>query len=341
MKRINSLNELRGLSAVLVVLSHIPCTNALLGGNPGGFAVSLFYLLSGFLTVMSSERSTEFFLRKRILKLLPLYWIMTFIAFAAALVRPDFFHTATPTLLNLIRSLFFIPYQNPNGMVRPLLDVGWYLNVEVLYYLLFWISMKISFRYRTTICSCIQLLAFALGQILFVDHPFYVLYMSGLLMTSMGMLIYEIYRHISARANTNPDSKTAVCNIIAYGSMICGALLFCYLREFSPVVAQIVPLGVFLLFLAGDRYMYATRAIQFTGMISLSLYLSHEFVVKGVSRILFSLDELTPASALVSVVCLAVTVAVAYVVWFVIENKLTSRLISAVLKKQTNGGYTK
>ncbi len=79
----------------------------------------------------------------------------------------------------------------------------------------------------------------------------------------------------------------------------------------------------------------------FTGMISLSLYLSHEFVVKGVSRILFSLDELTPASALVSVVCLAVTVAVAYVVWFVIENKLTSRLISAVLKKQTNGGYTK
>ena len=43
MKKIESFNELRAISAAIVVFSHIGCTNKLLGGNPGGFSVCIFF----------------------------------------------------------------------------------------------------------------------------------------------------------------------------------------------------------------------------------------------------------------------------------------------------------
>lgn len=123
-QQITSLNELRGLAAVMVVCTHMPCTSWLLGGNPGGYAVTLFYLLSGFLTVMSSERSVKHFFSKRIIKLLPLYYSMTIVTYVLATLKPEWFHTIQANIPNLIKSLLFIPYTKPNGSVSTVLDVG-------------------------------------------------------------------------------------------------------------------------------------------------------------------------------------------------------------------------
>lgn len=48
-EKITSLNDLRALSAMLVVMSHINCTSEFLGTQRGTYAVSIFYMLSSFL----------------------------------------------------------------------------------------------------------------------------------------------------------------------------------------------------------------------------------------------------------------------------------------------------
>ena len=55
---IRKLNALRGLAAIIVFITHFSdITNWLdgaLGGGSGAYGVMLFFLLSGFLTVLST-----------------------------------------------------------------------------------------------------------------------------------------------------------------------------------------------------------------------------------------------------------------------------------------------
>lgn len=62
--------------------------------------------------------------------------------------------------------MFFIPYSSPEGDVLPVLDVGWTLNLEMYFYVLFAIAIAISRRWSPLIVSVAivaiaQLLPFA------------------------------------------------------------------------------------------------------------------------------------------------------------------------------------
>ena len=63
-------------------------------------------------------------------------------------------------------------------------------------------------------------------------------------------------------------------------------------------------------------------------MISMSLYLTHEIVVKGVSRLIYNLDNLNIASFLVGIMCFCVAIAVATPVYILFEKKMSGFLIS-------------
>ena len=61
----------------------------------------------------------------------------------------------------IIQSLLFIPFYNENfGSFSPILNIGWTLNYEMFFYLIFYISMLISVRYRALICSMTIVLFF-------------------------------------------------------------------------------------------------------------------------------------------------------------------------------------
>ena len=198
-KKINyfrNLQELRGMSACLIVISHIPLVGITIGTSLGGYGVTMFFLLSGFLLIHSTEKSTSFFLEKRIIRIIPMYYLITLVTYVMASIQPEWFNTTVATPQNLIKSLLFIPYMNPNGNVRPILDVAWALFPEVWFYIVFYISLKISYKHRALITGGCFMTLFGIGMA--VENPILNQFKEAFLTLSIGMFLYYIWKWVPA-----------------------------------------------------------------------------------------------------------------------------------------------
>ncbi|MBA3897949.1 MAG: acyltransferase, partial [Sphingomonadaceae bacterium] len=121
-----------------VVLFHAPLIHV------GSFGVDIFFVLSGFIIAHVTARDPRGFAAKRLIRVLPLYWLATLAVFAAARAAPALFAATDPSWLNLARSLLFIPYARPDGVVQPLLFLGWTLNYELLFYAIFALALAVG-----------------------------------------------------------------------------------------------------------------------------------------------------------------------------------------------------
>ena len=105
--------------------------------------VDLFFVISGFVMFTSSRRLAgqaggwRVFMRRRLERIVPLYWLLTLAKLAITLAAPHLTPATRPTAWNLAASFLFIPARDAAGLVRPVLPVGWTLNYEMLFYLVF------------------------------------------------------------------------------------------------------------------------------------------------------------------------------------------------------------
>lgn len=74
----------------------------------------------------------KIFICSRVVRLVPVYWLYTFVFYIAMLCFAKGY-VFIPS--ELLLSLLFIPYENQFGAVQPILSVGWSLNYEVLFYI--------------------------------------------------------------------------------------------------------------------------------------------------------------------------------------------------------------
>jgi len=81
----NSIQVLRAIAALLVVLEHVRFLNC------GAFGVDIFFCISGFMIMFSTHKSTRHFIKKRFIRILPLYYIMTFGTFLLLILFPSMF----------------------------------------------------------------------------------------------------------------------------------------------------------------------------------------------------------------------------------------------------------
>jgi peptidoglycan/LPS O-acetylase OafA/YrhL len=138
--RLTSLDSLRGLSAVYVLLFHYTCAfDELFRHTPklphcfpyGNYAVYLFMIISGFVIFMTLEktRSWKDFAIARFGRLYPAYWAALAATFTITHVLglPHLTRDTGDALVNLtmVQSLFGIHHVD---------DVYWSLTVEVLFY---------------------------------------------------------------------------------------------------------------------------------------------------------------------------------------------------------------
>ncbi|MER8460933.1 acyltransferase, partial [Mesorhizobium sp. M0027] len=141
-----SVQILRGLAALMVVIYHLPAALGMLDlGIPIlNSGVDLFFVISGFVMVLSTEnrrRDHRAFLMQRFTRVVPFYWVMTFVMVAALWL----FAGRAVSLEQLTNSLLFIPYLDTvTGYVQPVLGVGWTLNLEILFYILFAATMGLG-----------------------------------------------------------------------------------------------------------------------------------------------------------------------------------------------------
>lgn len=133
------IQALRGIAACMVVAYH--ATQAFGVGTiweSGAAGVDLFFVISGFVMAISClgkrDLSASAFLKGRIIRIVPLYWILTaLIALKVLLVHPTVEHSEI-TLPYLASSLLFIPFRNSLGVTQPIVSAGWTLCFEMFFY---------------------------------------------------------------------------------------------------------------------------------------------------------------------------------------------------------------
>ena len=324
--RFDSIQALRGISAIFIVLEHVRFLNC------GAFGVDIFFCISGFMTMHSTQRDASHFLGKRLIRVLPFYYLMTLVTFLALLLIPESFAQTKANPAFLVKSLLFIPFDIGGGTLQPLMRVGWTVNCEIFFYLIFWISMKLNYRYRDFICGCILLLFIGLAQMLPTDFAPLTFYGDPVMADFLlGILCYHIAKGIFKRYTTNklPGFYSIFClwlTVVCFIGLIATKHSIDIMGFRRPLLWGI-PAAIIVLsaFTAGLSLKMPHSLVQL-GDISFSLYLVHYYPVVLLDRIIFDFGSCTPFSILGVVLALIISVILALVGGTLIEKRLTTWL---------------
>jgi exopolysaccharide production protein ExoZ len=294
---LSTIQTLRGLAAFLVVLVHLPVFVRMAGGpaDPfffGNAGVDLFFVVSGLIMVYTTdrrERRPADFLLHRVARIIPLYWVVTIAVFAIAIAAPSLLETTHADLIQLIKSLLFIPFRRVDGTIAPVVFVGWTLNYEMFFYLIFTISLL--FRARRAGMSF--LFATLLGLVLFGEYgsprslALQFFSRSILLEFAFGVALGLVWPYIPGRTYLRWPAFLLGCLSL---------ILLIWLSRTWPNADRILIFGVPALFMVFSGLLLEKAGaprIPLLGLLgdsSYSIYLTHFFLTQASVKIAETLN---------------------------------------------------
>lgn len=135
-----SVQFLRGVAALIVVLAHIAfkgeqySVDILSWFHVGSVGVDLFFIISGFIMCYTTDNKEIYFhkfIRNRLERIVPLYWVLTFVALIIFIVKPSLINSSGGTT-SIIDSFLLLPNGN-----KFLIQNGWTLSYEFYFYFIF------------------------------------------------------------------------------------------------------------------------------------------------------------------------------------------------------------
>lgn len=334
-----SIQVIRGLSALMVAFAHCYLViHALAQRDPpglphflgGGFGVDLFFVISGFVMVYSTESlfgrtgAPWRFFARRIARIVPLYVAVTI----AAVIL-----TTPSSLLHIASSLAFWPWP-PTGI--PILGVGWTLNVEMMFYAAFAVALFSGSRTITIVATSIfLLLTIALPQ----SHPNGSVVGNPIVLELIyGMGIAVLY-HAGVKIPAWAGAAIIACAVTAYLTFTPGIVLwsinlptdyrFPAPREVTwgfPAAAIISACTLAKFRRHGSRSRIVAT-LQFLGDISYAVYLVHNLVFALIASLIRLLGvDVTAFSIPVAVTMMVATVATSAVIHIGFERPTTKWL---------------
>ncbi|AZT85279.1 acyltransferase [Marinobacter sp. NP-4(2019)] len=282
-QRLAALDALRGIAALGVVLFHyLPYYDQLYGHtftppailDFGRYGVHLFFILSGFVILMTLERTRTpgWFGLARAFRLMPALWAGVAITFLMvhALGPEDRAVSFGSALLNVTLLHEYLEFPHVDGAYWSLvIEATFYCWIALLFYGLrewgriraaLWLWVAISYAGVIWWKAIPDTLDFLIKDLLFVKYaPLFV----------SGMLIYRWYQHGRPMAIDGLLLAVAIGHaLIAYKSPFNVFVLGCY--------------GVFVLAVAGYLNVLTNRAMLWLGSLSYALYLVHQNIGYGV-----------------------------------------------------------
>ncbi|MBB4039313.1 peptidoglycan/LPS O-acetylase OafA/YrhL [Microvirga flocculans] len=144
---------------------------------PWAAGVDVFFVISGFIIVYSSQKlfdtpgAGRVFIVRRVGRVVPLYWTATTLYLAVALVLPSAINSEILDPGFVLASYLFLPVERPDGLVQPLYSLGWTLNYEMYFYLLF--ALAVAWPMRRSVLGLIGVMAaaVAIGRAVALPEP--------------------------------------------------------------------------------------------------------------------------------------------------------------------------
>lgn len=351
MLKLANIQVLRAIAAFAVVFYHTGlesstvcaetgrvCTFGFWGG---GFGVALFFMISGFIMVTISWNSfgqdgaSIGFLKRRITRIVPLYWLVTTAAVVGALLLPNLLKVPVTELSYVVSSYLFWQAARVNGLVRPVANLGWTLNLEMMFYLVFAMALLFRRAWGIALAVCVFAALTGLRQagVFAPDGPLPSLPLQFWgdpisLNFSFGMIVAMIYR-----AGVRLPLVASV--LLAAGSVASMTYIYFNVEQVilplaeDELVCRIVrAVPAAFLFVAGALGPQVTgknllsRAALLVGDASYSLYLIHPFVLRPFGKIWTKVVGAALPVWMFGAACLVLALASGLALYFAAERPL-------------------
>lgn len=345
--RIESLQVLRGIAALLIMAKHALYEVDLIStidfhyGNFQHYSVGIdiFFVLSGFIMVYISRNNhgaayAKTFMIRRILRIVPPYWFYTLLLAVVAFMMPQVLGKAELLPIDLLKSLFFIPFVNNAGDIQPFLALGWSLNYEMYFYAIFALCLILPARYGIWAMAGYFLVSvlsgfFGLEGVAaeFYGRPIILEFLAGafigyLLLKDIRLPAYFIYvgwGFVAVAVVGLFYTDTLAAHGIEYSKPLVG--IFSVLLLALPRKAEEAKMP---------------RAGVMIGDSSYTLYLAHPFAIGAVTQVILLLNwQAVIHPWIIFMFICAITIIGSIIAYIFIEKPLLSFTKSVVYKKKT------
>lgn len=332
---LNRINLIRAISCVLIAVFHtaeflnanatstrIPFTLA----SPG---FHLFLLISGVVLVYTTRPDDTPFalIAKRVTRLAPLYWLMTLVAIGLASWRGWILPFADLSLESIAKSFLFLPHEDLNGQLRPILFVGWTLNYLIIFYFLFALSQLAPKGIRPLAVVAALLAVMGIGALL-PDASARAFYSRPILLEfATGVLLGSALHH--ARV-VEWIKRTPMTPLLVIGLIGMFAVKFLGLTGATEVLAYCLT-GAMVVVAAAGQDMHGApiknRAVVLAGALAYPILLVHPLIIPVLGApVVARIGDDGVRAAIIAPSVLVASVIAAYVVHVALEKPINNAL---------------
>lgn len=319
-----SVQYMRAIAALFVVMHHSIEKGAHYSTNPmgwfqvGDIGVDLFFIISGYImchATYNKEISFGKFLKARVIRIIPLYWVLTTVALVIYLVAPDKINSSGG-MTSIIDSYMLIPSDS-----KYLIQNGWTLSYEFYFYFIFALGLSsvgiIKYMRPAIIIVFVATIGFIVSfnsvLINFLTNQLLLEFLFGVFIF-LFFLKYKLNQFFSI-------------------SLILSSIILLLLVNFKGGInIQIVDYGLpmVLLFIGmrgledtfiNKQQLKISKLFEAIGNSSYSLYLIHPFALVAVSMILDKLG-VTGYSYLFLIVLIVASLITGHACYLVLEKNL-------------------
>ena len=318
----------------------------------GTFGVDIFFVVSGFIMMYVTQSTAKHFFVKRLIRIVPLYWLATIVRFA---LSPSPIYEQPFKWMLLVKSLLFFPPIKEGNYGQPIFNVGWTLNHEMAFYLLFTAACAVSVRNRGIIAS--GFLVVWTASIKIFELPYF--HPTLPLEFILGIIAFEIIRYAHVRKETERTKPVKItfnsvliilCAVSLWFMTSNPAMKIIYgmgeWQHIRPLVLGIPAMILVCAFCIFMKDKKTPKFLAFFGNISFSCYLLHVYVIAFTKLILVKLNlismenyqsatyfyKLNLPNVMFLLFTVAVSVGVSWVSYHFIELKFTSWLRKVLMK---------
>jgi exopolysaccharide production protein ExoZ len=317
-KTIGNLQALRGIAAALVVVHHLrdilaQSWPAVKDVQLGAAGVDIFFVLSGVVIALSEARrepDLRGFAVRRIVRVVPNYWAILAVIGLMLLagLSPVGIQATDGTFENLTKSAAFIPFERAHGAIMPLLGVGWTLNYEMFFYLVFAALIWLPAGMRTVVLLAVMLALVTLGRVIQPEGVLARFYTNPILLEFAAGVMLATWWMYHRKTRLDRWMGIGLCVVGCIGLLLAArpegfeqlmperALIF-------GIPAVLIVAGTMLAESGGARLTGRFWALM--GAASYAVYLSHTLVLQIVEKVANALGLLSGSTVVVLAVAVA------------------------------------